>query len=169
MSFWSYSPEDVNIILAGIYNVEGLSEGKFVEITKDTMPIVTQRTTDGMVSRKRTTNTTYTINISLLGASGANKVFTRLYKVDELTNYGKFPILIKDSSGSGYFFSPTCWVESIPSLAFSTTMENNLWVLRAHGGIINIGGNEPSSDIGLLTDVALSSLPYIQQILEKIE
>jgi hypothetical protein len=168
MNFCTYSPDDVQVLIGGFYNVRGLADGTFIEVVKDTMPLTSQRSTDGMVSRRRVTNSTYTINISVLAASPANNLFTRLWRVDELTNLGKFPLLIKDSSGTGYFFSPTTWIEQLPSMKYGTTGETNTWVLRAHNGIFNVGGNDPQTDIQILADLALSSLPYIQQIINKV-
>jgi hypothetical protein len=168
MNFFTYSPEDVDVLIAGFYKVEGLAEGTFIEISKDTMPLTSQRTTDGMVSRKRVTNSTYTVDISVMASSPANNLFTRLWRVDELTNLGKFPLLVKDGRGTGYFFSPTTWIETLPSIKYGTGMETNTWVLRAHNGIFNVGGNDPQSDIEILTDLALSGLPYIQQIINKV-
>ena len=103
-----------------------------------------------------------------MSGSPANNVFTRLWKIDELTDYGKFPILIKDHSGTGYFFSKSAWVEQIPTLQFSTSPDNNSWVIRAHDGVLNIGGNSEQSNIENLAELALSGLPYIQRVLDTI-
>ena len=168
MELWSYSPDQVDVLIAGFYEVEGFPEGTFIEITKDLMPVTTQRTTDGQIARKRVTNSTYTVRISLLAASAGNNLFTRLWRFDEETDLGKFPLLIRDRSGSGYFFSATTWIEEIPTLTYSTDMTTNTWVFRSNQGTLNIGGNSPQSDIENLTDLALSGLPYITSVIERL-
>lgn len=168
MNLWSYSPEQVQVLVGGFYEVVGLATGTFVEVEKDTMPVTVQRTTDGYIARKRTTNSSYTIRISVMSTSPANNLFTRLQWFDGQTNLGKFPLLIKDNSGSGWFFSATTWVEQIPSLKYSTDVDTNVWVLRSSQGEMNIGGNDPQTNIQDIADLALSGLPYIQRVLEGI-
>lgn len=166
MNFWSYSPEDVQVLIGGFYSVEGLADGQFVEVIKDVMPYTSTRSADGMLGRKHTKNNTYTINISVLAASPANDLFTRLWLADEITQKCKFPLLVKDSIGSGYFFSASTWFEVIPSLSYSTEMTNRTWGLRSNDGIIHIGGNDKPSDILNTANLILSGLPLVQQILE---
>lgn len=168
MNLWTYSPDDVNVLIGGFYSLKGIADGTFIKITKDLPPYTTSRSTDGMVARKSVVNSTFTIEISVLATSPANNVLTRFWQVDRLLNIGKFPILVKDSLGSGYFFSTTCWVEQIPSLEYSTSAVVNTWVIRAHDGAINIGGNDPQDDIINVADMALSALPYAQQILDRV-
>lgn len=168
MSLWTYSPDDVDVLIGGFYKLEGIADGTFVKVTKDLPPFTTSRSTDGMVARKGVINSTYTIEISVLSTSPANNVFTRFWQADTLLNVGKFPILIKDNLGSGYFFSTTCWVEQIPSLEYSTSSTINMWTIRAHEGAIVIGGNDSQANIINAADYALSALPYARQILDRI-
>ena len=168
MNFWTYSPEDIQILIGGFYPVVGIAEGTFVEVIKDVMPYVSTRSADGMVGRKYTNNSTFTVNITVMAASPANDLFTRLWLHDEVTQMGKFPLLIKDSNGTGYFFSATTWFEVIPSLTFGTDMSNHTWGLRSNEGIIHIGGNDPASDIEGLANLALSGLPLVQQVLNSL-
>jgi hypothetical protein len=165
MNFWTYSPEDIQVLVGGFYRVDGLSEGTFVEVSKDVMPYTSSRSADGMVGRKFTNNNTYTVKITVMSTSAANDLFTRLWLLDELTQMAKFPLLIKDSIGSGYFFSASTWFEQIPPLSFSTSVENRVWGLRSNEGIIHIGGNDPISDIENVANMALSALPLVQQVL----
>jgi hypothetical protein len=168
MELWTYAPDQVNITIGGFYSVEGLADGTFVRISKDTKPLETARTTDGMVARRRVINDTYTIEITVMSGSPANNIFTRFWKIDEVTDLGKFPILIRDNSGTGYFFSNCAWVEQIPSLQFSTSVGNNAWIIRAHDGVLNIGGNSAQSNVENLAELALSGLPYVQRVLDAV-
>ena len=165
MNFWTYSPEDIQVLIGGFYRVEGLSEGSFVQITKDVMPYTSTRSADGMVGRKYTNNSTYSVQISVLSTSPANDLFTKLWLLDELTQMAKVPLLIKDSLGSGYFFSASTWFEQIPSLTFSTGIDTRVWGLRSNQGIIHIGGNDPISNIQNFANLALSGLPLVQSVL----
>src|SRR5690606_20540576 len=119
MNFWTYSPEDVQILIAGVHPLEGLAQGTFVEISKDVQPMVSSRSVDGMVVRKHTTDNTLTVNLTIHRSSPSNDLLTKLWQIDEITQMMKFPLLIKDSTGTGFFFSTTSWVENIPNMTYS--------------------------------------------------
>lgn len=168
MDFCTYSSDDVDILIGGFYKVRGLSENTFVKIKKDLVTNTTVRSADGMVARKKVVNSTYTIEITVLQASPANNLFTRLWKLDNLTGLGKFPIMVRDASGSGYFFSPTVWLEDIPELSYGIGSTDKTWVLRADSGEINIGGNDRQTALLDAADLALSGLPYVKQLLDRL-
>lgn len=168
MNFWTYSPEDVQILIAGVYSVEGLAEGNFIEITKDTQPMQTSRSTDGMVVRKHTTNNSYTINLTLYSASPANDLLTKLWQVDEITGMAKFPLFIKDSSGTGFFFSTTTWIENLPPLVYSTDVTTRVWTFRSSEGIINIGGNDSASLPEIMNSIAFAGIPLLEEVLSNV-
>jgi hypothetical protein len=166
MSLWTYSPEDVVITIGGFYSIEGIPEGTFVDVKKDLMPFTAVRSTDGAVARTKVINTTYTIELSIMQSSPSNDMLTRLWQLDELTSQGKFPLLIKDTRGTGYFFSTETWIEGVPTLNFSSIRESQVWTLRSDMGYLHIGGNSENTAIEDVADLALSGLPYVQQVLQ---
>jgi len=165
MSLWAYSPEDVQITIGSFFTLEGLAGGKFVEVAKDVMPYTSTRSADGRVERKYTNNSTFSISLTLLRASPCNDTLMRLSNLDEITQKGMFPLLIKDSNGTGYFFSPSCWIEVIPPLTYSTEEDTCVWGLRADSGVINVGGNDKVGVAEQLANLLLSGLPLVQQVL----
>lgn len=168
MNFWSYSPEDIQVLIGGFYAVEGLADGTFVEVTKDVMPYTTTRSADRMTGRKYTNDSSFSVNISVINASPANDLFTRLWLLDEATQMAKFPLLIKDSLGSGYFYSSTTWFETIPPLSYSTDATTRTWGLRSNEGVIFIGGNDSQTAIENLANLALSGVPLVKQLLDNL-
>ena len=142
-----YSPEDVSILVAGFIPITGLVSGTFLSISKNLQPFTTQRTTDGQVARLRNNDQTYTITMTLHSASESNEVMDKLWKFDELLLKGKFPLLIKDTTGSSLFFSATTWIESVPTLQFAETITERVWVLRSSQAGINFGGNADASSV----------------------
>lgn len=166
MALFSYCPEEVNVLVAGFIPITGFVDGTFINITKDVMPFTSVRTPDGTVSRMYNNDQTYTIEISLYNGSQTNDVLTKLWQVDEITQVGKFPILVKDNSGTDLFFSTTTWIEQTPSMAKSSTVDTRTWVLRSSQAVINFGGNENvSSLINDLVNIATSGLPILEGIL----
>lgn len=166
MALFSYCPEEVNVLIAGFIPITGFVDGTFINITKDVMPFTSVRTPDGTVSRMYNNDQTYTIEISLYNGSQTNDVLTKLWQVDEITQVGKFPILVKDNSGTDLFFSTTTWIEQTPSMAKSSTVDTRTWVLRSSQAVINFGGNENVSNlINDLVNIATSGLPILEGIL----
>lgn len=160
----SYSPEEVTILLAGFIAVEGYVEDVFVDLSKDIVPFKSVRTADGMISRIYDNDSTYTLRLTLMSTSKTNDVLTKLWQLDELTQRGKFPVFIKDKSGSSLFFSPTAWIEGIPSMSLSEKIESRTWVIRCASGVLNVGGNgdTESSLIQDIINIASAASPIIE-------
>jgi len=168
MDLWTYSPEDVQVLLGGVQDIVGFVDGTFVNVSKDVVPFTMMRTTDGMVARKYVNDQTYSITISIMSMSPSNDILTRLWQIDEATRMGKFPLLIKDSKGTGIFFSSTTWVEKLPDLSYSSSPEIRQWLLRSSQGLINIGGNDEESVSERILTLAASGIPLIQQTLQNL-
>lgn len=163
----TYIPEEVTVLLAGFIPVSGFIDGSFVSVTKDIKPFTSKRTADGTVSRMYNNDQTYTITISLYSGSDSNDALTKLWQLDEVTQgKGKFPLFVKDSSGSDLFFSSTTWIEGIPPLVKSNNFDTRTWTLRSSFGVINIGGNgSPESLLNDLVNIAASALPALEGII----
>lgn len=166
MELFSYNPDEVNVLVAGFVPISGFVDGTFVEITKDVMPFSSKRTSDGTVSRLYNNDATYTVMLRLHSGSPSNDALTKLWQLDEITQMGKFPLLIKDQSGTDLFFSTTTWVEQVPGMIKSVSVDERIWVLRSSQAFINIGGNqEVSSLINDIVNIATSALPTLGGIL----
>ena len=159
-NLFSYIPESVNCLIGGIIPVEGFVDGTFISVDKDEMPYSSIRMPDGTVARKKNTSQTYTITITLHNGAETNNLLTKMWQIDELTDRGKFPLLIKDQSGSDLLFSTESWIEGIPSMTKSNAIDSRVWVIKSAYAVINIGGNEEESSLLQdITNIASSALP----------
>lgn len=159
-TIFNYCPESVNCLIGGIIPVEGFVDGTFISVDKDEMPYSSIRMPDGTVARKKNTSQTYTITITLHNGAETNNLLTKMWQIDELTDRGKFPLLIKDQSGSDLLFSTESWIEGIPSLTKSNAVDSRVWVIKSAYAVINIGGNEEESSLLQdITNIAASTLP----------
>lgn len=159
-TLFSYIPESVNCLIGGIIPVEGFVDGTFISVDKDEMPYSSIRMPDGTVARKKNNSQTYTITITLHNGAETNNLLTKMWQIDELTDRGKFPLLIKDQSGSDLLFSTESWIEGIPSMTKSNAIDSRVWVIKSAYAVINIGGNESPSDlINDIVNIASSALP----------
>ena len=159
-TLFNYCPESVNCLIAGFIPIEGYVDGTFISVDKDEMPYSSVRLPDGTIARKYNNSQTYTITITLHNGAETNNLLTKMWQIDELTDRGKFPLLIKDQSGSDLLFSTESWIEGIPSLTKSNAIDSRVWVIKSAYAVINIGGNESPSDlINDIVNIASSALP----------
>jgi aspartokinase-like uncharacterized kinase len=159
-TLFSYCPESVQCLIAGFIPITGFVDGTFISVNKDEMPYSSVRMPDGTVARKYNNSQTYTITITLHNGAETNNLLTKMWQVDEITQRGKFPLLIKDQSGSDLLFSTESWIEGIPSLTKSNAIDSRVWVIKSAYAVINIGGNEEvSSLLNDITNIAVSALP----------
>ena len=159
-TLFNYIPEAVQCLVAGFIPITGFVDGTFITIDKDEMPYVSVRMPDGTMARKYNNSQTYTITITLHNGAESNNLLTKMWQVDEITQRGKFPLLIKDQSGSDLFFSTESWIEFIPSLAKSNSIDARTWIIKSAFAVMNVGGNEDQSDLLQdITNIALSALP----------
>lgn len=157
--FYSYAPEDVSINIAGIFSVEGVEAETFVNITK-VLPITEAKSTaDGKVYRTMREDFTYDIEITLQQGSRTNEILTLLYNLDQVSGRGRFPLSIKDNSGTSSFWAPSVWVQEVPPLSFSGTGQSpRVWRLRATDAIITVGGNSSESHLTSNTLAIINAL-----------
>lgn len=163
---FNYNPDEVICLIGGILPVEGFVDGTFISINKDMMPFTSIKTADGQMGRLYQSDQTYTITLTLHCGSFSNDVLTKFWQIDEISQRGKFPLLIKDSSGSDLFFSTNTWIEGLPTLSKSASVDTRTWVLRSSQAVINIGSNaNEQSIIQDLLNIATGALPILEGIL----
>jgi len=150
MDLANYSPEDVNCLAFGI-PLNGFADGTFISISKDKVAYGSTETADGQVARLYTNSQTYTISLTFHRGSTSNDILTKLWQLDELSQVGKFPLFIKDLSGTDLFFSTNTWIEGVPNMVQSTNFDTRTWVLKSSQAVINIGSNQDAS--GILQDL----------------
>lgn len=164
MEIGNYCPDDVNCLAYGI-PLTGFSDGTFITITKDKVPFGTTETADGQVARLYTNSQTYTISLTFHRGSASNDILSKLWLLDELTQKAKFPLFIKDLSGSDLFFSTNTWIEGIPSMIESANFDTRTWILRSSSAVMNVGSNSDASSILQdLINLATGALPTVQGV-----
>lgn len=163
---FNYNPDEVICLVGGILPVEGFVDGTFISINKDMMPFTSVKTADGQMGRLYQSDQTYTITLTLHCGSFSNDVLTKFWQLDEISQKGKFSLLIKDSSGSDLFFSTNTWIEGLPTLTKSASVDTRTWILRSSQAVINIGSNaNEQSILQDLINIATGALPILEGIL----
>ena len=162
-SLLTYSPSDVTITVAGLYSVTGYAEGTFIRITKDTQQVNTVRAMDGTVSRIKSPDTGWKVEITLAQSSSGNDIFSTLWNADRVTGMGKFPLFIKDGRGQTSFLAATAWIEQTPDVLFGSELTERTWIFGCSDVALTIGGNGDTSLIEDSLLLASSTLPILKQ------
>lgn len=149
-----YSPEDVTVLLGGVYPLDGFVDGSFVSIQKDSPNFVAKVTADGKVSRTRNASNQYNVTISLASFANSNKILTALAELDHRSINARLPLMIKDSRGSTTFFAPEAWVSQPTAVEFGIEVTERQWTFTCANGILIAGGNEGGILDGVSAELA---------------
>lgn len=152
-----YSPEDVTILLGGIYQIEGLAEGSFVTIEESAPRWSTKVTCDGRVSRVHNKSPIHEVTITTMNTADVNNILTAWVSADSSLFGAMIPLFIKDSMGTSMFYAPLSWVENTPTVDYDVGINARKWVIKTAGATNMVGGNGS----GGLVDSNLASLGMI--------
>lgn len=147
MAMAYYSPEDVVILLGGVYQIEGLHEGTFLSISKDEPQYKTYVSTDGVVSRLHVAHPVHTVRITTSSVADVNNTLSTLSATDEKVFGVVIPMLIRDTSGSTLFYTSDCWIEEVPNTSLGDSVEAREWVFKSVNASSIIGGNGNNGNV----------------------
>lgn len=141
----TYFPEAVTVVIANdkfSHVVNGVAEGTFITVSRDTPATNLVIGGDMSAMRVRRKNRSGSINVTLMQGSDSNDVFSQILRNDEdaMNNDWLFSITVKDGSGRSVFFSPQAYIANMPDIAFGTDAENREWVIQCIDITSHVGG-----------------------------
>lgn len=140
MSVRTYDPGRVSVSIGGA-NISGFADGEFINITQDNDSFSKVSGSDGIVSRSKSNDKTGTLVLTLAQTSPSNDILTGFLTVDELTNEGIVPIIVKDNTGRTIVFTANGWVRKPSDVAFGKEISNREWTIDLADVSFFIGGN----------------------------
>jgi hypothetical protein len=143
VSVRTYDPKNIIITVGGV-PISGFSEGTFVEIDRNEPTWNLVVGADGLVTRGKTNNFTGSVIITLKQSSPSNDILSGLLAIDEATNAGVFPVLIKDLSGNSIYFAGRCWINQYANSTFGKDISDRQWTLSMDEADIFVGSNSES-------------------------
>lgn len=158
---YTYSPTDVKITLAGV-SIEGFSSDNVVSISRES-PLHSQKMAmDGSVCITRQRYSPWKVKISLAQSSESNDFLSGLVKLiqeNDIPIMEYLPLIIKDNSGTSFFFAKDVWVSELPTFDYGQSLNTREWELTCNDVEYNIGGN--SDDLSTVTQL-LAGVSAIQ-------
>jgi hypothetical protein len=143
MSVRTYDPKEVIITIGGV-PMSGFSDGTFLEIVRNEPTWNTVVGADGLVTRGKTNNFSGTLTLTLKQSSPSNDVLSGFMAIDEATNQGVFPILVKDLSGNSVYFGGRCWINQYANSTFDKAITDRVWSLTLDEADMFVGSNSES-------------------------
>ena len=136
-----YKPDEVIILLGGIYQIGGLVDGSFVSIERDEAYYSTNVSADGSVTRTHRESPVYTVRITLSSVASDNSVLSAWAFTDGMLYGAMLPMFIKDANGTSLFYAGQSWIESPPSQDYGLEVTERVWEIKCAQVSNMVGGN----------------------------
>lgn len=143
MSVRTYDASEVIVSIGGV-PMSGYTDGTFVEVARNEPTWTMVVGADGLVTRAKTNNFSGTLTLTLKQSSPSNDALSGFLQVDELTNAGVIPILIKDLSGNSIYFSAQGWISQYANSTFGKEVSDRAWTISLADVDIFVGSNSLS-------------------------
>ena len=140
MAVRTYDPKEVIITIGGV-PMSGFSDGTFLEVSRSEPTWTMVTGADGYVTRGKTNNFSGLVTLTLKQSSPSNDVLSGFIQLDELTNSGIVPILIKDLSGNSTYFSAQGWVMQYANSTFGKDINDREWTIQLATLDLFVGSN----------------------------
>jgi len=140
MAVKTYDPKQVIIIIGG-NTMTGFADGTFVIVARNEDGWSLQIGTDGEGTRSKSNNKSGTVTFTLMQSSDSNQILSALAALDELSNAGAVPIMVKDNSGESLYIAETAWIRKYADSEFAREAGPREWVLETDVLVPNIAGN----------------------------
>lgn len=136
----TYASKKVQAIFGGVV-LTGFMEDSFVEVDRNSDSFSLMVGADGEGARAASADQSGKVTVRLLQTSASNDYLTGCLVIDELTQLGAKPLLIKDGSGRSLDTAIEAWITKPPKKIFSKGIEGREWVIETDKLIMFSGGN----------------------------
>jgi len=138
MSLETYDPKDIEVIVSGLIIAGFADEKVTVERTAD--GVTSEAGANGDVCRVINNDKRGAITITLQQTSKSNAVLSALYKADEFSGTGVFPVMVKDTRGNDLHIAAQAWIKKIPTAGYNKSVGTRVWVIETNNLQNFVGG-----------------------------
>lgn len=136
----TYDPKQV-IVTFGAIPVSGYAEGTFINIERNGPLFEKTRGADGSIDRTNKNAFDFSVTLTLKQTSPTNQLLSAAAAVDQISNKGVLPLLVKDLNGATLFTAPQAWIEQDPNDEFGDIAGSREWVFATGPAAKLTGGN----------------------------
>lgn len=125
----TYDAAATAIVVDGLL-VTGYAPDTFVEVEYNENKIERVVGAEGEVTRKRSTDRTGRIALTLTQASDFNSTLLEYAKSDRKDGSGVFSVSVKDDTGRVLHSSPLAWVREVPKFGYGVKAGTRAWIIE---------------------------------------
>ena len=144
MAVHTYDPANVIVSIGGT-PMSGFADGTFVMVSRDEDAFSKVSGADGEVSRAKSNNRSGSLTLTLMQTSMSNDILSAIALLDEVSNTGIVPVLVKEIGTDTILMSGEGWIKKIPDASYGKEVENREWVLDLATVNMFEGGNAYAS------------------------
>lgn len=140
MSVGTYSPRDIELIVAGV-PIRGYMSGTFISTERNADSFSLDIGADGEAARTASADRSGRITLTLQQTSPSNDFLSGLIIADELTSNAVFPVLLKDTQGRTLEASACAWLVKPANTEYSDEQSGREWMIECANLTKFVGGN----------------------------
>lgn len=140
MSLKTFDPKDIVLTVGGAI-IGGFADGTFVSIERQEDAYTTSVGADGEVTRVKSNNKLTNLTITLAQTSDSNSVLSAFAILDEKSNSGVVPVLLKEVNGDTAVAGGRGWIQKLPNIEYSKEITNREWVIVLAESEMFVGGS----------------------------
>lgn len=140
MSLKTFDPKDVSVIIGGAI-MQGFANGTFINVERAEDAYSTDVGADGEPLRVKSNNKMTTITLTLMQSSDSNSIISAFAILDEKSNAGVVPILIKDNGGDTLIVGGRGWVRKMANVEYGKESTNREWIFDLAESEMFVGGS----------------------------
>ena len=140
MALKTYDAKQVSIIVGGAI-ISGYADGSFVRVERNADQFSLVMGADGEATRSKSNNKSGRFTFTLQQSSDSNAILAGFAALDELSNNGIIPVLVKDNSGNSLHTAAQAWCVKYPSSEYAKESGTKEWVFETDELITFPAGN----------------------------
>ena len=143
MAVRTYDPAGVTVSVGG-YPIQGFADGTFINVERSADLFSKVVGADGFTSRSKSNDRSGTVTITLKQTSPSNDVLAGIQLLDEVSNQGVVPVMVKDINGNTLVFSESGWIRKAPTIEEGRDLTDREWAFDCADLDMFAGGNDES-------------------------
>ena len=131
----TYNPKKITVSI-GNHIVSGFADDSFISIEYNGDGVQDNTGADGEVVRSIDPSMSYTIKLSVQQNSRTNAFLNKMFKKDQQSGGGDFPVNIKDLLGKEQFKASVAWATKPANWGRGKSQTNREWEIKCIGEFV---------------------------------
>lgn len=140
MGVRTYDFNKYKLIMGGV-PIHGFADGTGIMMERSEDMFSKVSGADGKVSRAKSNDFTGRLTVTLKQTSPSNDFLSGIAELDETTNDGVIPVILKDFNGTTIATSTAAWCVKKPNVELSKEITNREWIFDMADLTYHVGSN----------------------------